>query len=180
MLMSWCHSGVRIVSHPDMGIMNVHNTVPCKSRLISKRDVSYKLCVYKAFCEKPLAKHRPHTMVRRSEVLHSLDVVRVKWLFMENSPDKGNTDTFCSRNSSHTGSGIFFHSSQYANFSKTRPYLSRHWFLDICWLGHFCPLKWEPYTLKPVILLTSCMYVYIYIYIYVCVCVYTIVGDVFC
>jgi hypothetical protein len=35
----------------------------------------------------------------------------------------------------HTGSGIFFHSSQCANFLTTHPYLSRHRFLDICWLG---------------------------------------------
>jgi hypothetical protein len=49
-------------------------------------------------------------MVRKKEELHSLDVVRVKCLFMESSPDRGNTDTFSSCNSSHIGSGILFHS----------------------------------------------------------------------
>jgi hypothetical protein len=47
-------------------------------------------------------------MVRRSEYLHSLAVLCAKRLFTENSPDKGNTDTFTSCNSSHTDSGIFF------------------------------------------------------------------------
>jgi hypothetical protein len=92
--MSWCHGGVGVAIHLDMGIMKVHNTVPCESRLINKQDVSYKLCGYNAFCEKPLAKHHPCTMVRRSVGLHSLDVVGVKWLLMENSSDKGNTDSF--------------------------------------------------------------------------------------
>jgi hypothetical protein len=81
--------------------------------------VSYIVCVYKAFCEEPLAKHRPCTMIRRSECLHSLGLVWVKRCLMENSPDRSNTDTFCSCSYSHTGSGIFLHSSQYANFSKT-------------------------------------------------------------
>jgi hypothetical protein len=46
-------------------------------------------------------------LIKRSEALHSLDVVWVKWLFLENSADKGNTDTSSSWNSSHTDSGIF-------------------------------------------------------------------------
>jgi hypothetical protein len=101
--------------------MKVDNTAPCDSRLISKQDVGYKPWVYNAFCEKPVAIHRPCTMVRRSEGLHSLDVVWVKWLSMENSPDKGNNDTFNSCSSSHSGSGIFFHSSQYrTNISGVR------------------------------------------------------------
>jgi hypothetical protein len=78
-------------------------------------------CVHEAFLEKLLAKHRPYTMVRGSEGLHSLDVV---WVFMENSADKGNTDTFSSCNSLHTGPGFFFHSSQYK--VKTSSYLNRH------------------------------------------------------
>jgi hypothetical protein len=105
-------------------------------------------CVYNAFCEKPLTKHHPCTVMKRTEGLHSLDVVRVKWLFMENSPDKGNTGTSSSCNSSQTGSGIFFHSSQYMNFSKNRPYLSRHWFLGITLTGTFCSFKWVLYLLK--------------------------------
>jgi hypothetical protein len=67
-----------IVIQPDMGIVKVHNTVPCESRLIIKQDVSYKLCVYNTFCKKPLAKHHPCMMVRRSKGLHSLDVVWAK------------------------------------------------------------------------------------------------------
>jgi hypothetical protein len=51
-----------------------------------------------------------------SEGLYSLDVAWAKWLFMENSPDKGNANIFSSCNFSHTGSGNFFHSSQYTNF----------------------------------------------------------------
>jgi hypothetical protein len=58
-------------------------------------------------------------MVRWSVGLHSLDVVWVKWLLMENFPDKVNIGILSNRNSSHTGSGIFFHSSQFVNFSKT-------------------------------------------------------------
>jgi hypothetical protein len=120
-----CHSGVGIVIHPGMGTVKGHNTVPCESNLISKQDVCYKMCVYNiAFCKKPLEKHHPCMMVR-SEGLQLLDLVWVKWLFMENSPNKSNNDTFSSCCSSYTGSWIFFHSSQYANL-KTRPYLSRH------------------------------------------------------
>jgi hypothetical protein len=78
MLMSRCRGGVGIVIHPDMGIMKVHNTITCESRLISKQYVSYKPRVYNAFCKKPVAIHRPCMMVRRSEGLHLLDVVWVK------------------------------------------------------------------------------------------------------
>jgi hypothetical protein len=105
LLMSSCHSGVGTVAHPHMGIMKVHNTVPCESCFISKQNVSYELYVYIAFCQMPLFKPHPCMMVRRREDLHSLDVVWVKWLLMENSSDKGNTDTFSSCNSPHTGSG---------------------------------------------------------------------------
>jgi hypothetical protein len=57
-------------------------------------------------------------MLRRSEHLHSLAVLCVKRLFMENSPDKGSTGTFSSCSSSHTGSGIFFsvHELPYREF----------------------------------------------------------------
>lgn len=82
--------------------------------------------VYSAFCEKPLAKHHPHMMVEKSDGLETLDVVWVKESFTKNSADKGNTNNFSSCNSSHTGFGTYFHSSQYANFSVTPPYLSRH------------------------------------------------------
>jgi hypothetical protein len=47
----WYHGGVG-TALPDMGIMKVHNTVPCDPRLISKQDVSYRVCVYSAFCVK--------------------------------------------------------------------------------------------------------------------------------
>jgi hypothetical protein len=94
-----------------------------------------------------LARHHPCMMVRRSEGLHSLDVVWVKWLFRENSVYKENTDTISSCNSLHTGYK-FFHSSQYVRFVKTYPYLSRNWFLDILWLGLFCSFKWVLYPLK--------------------------------
>jgi hypothetical protein len=53
-------------------------------------------------------------LVRSSEVLDSLEVVLVKWLFKEIAPEKGKADTFSRCNSSHTGSGIFFRFSQYA------------------------------------------------------------------
>jgi hypothetical protein len=43
--MSWCHGGVGIVIYTDIGIMEVHSTVPCESCIISKQDVSYKLCL---------------------------------------------------------------------------------------------------------------------------------------
>jgi hypothetical protein len=60
-----------------------------------------------------------------------------KLLFIGNSPDIGNTETCSNCNSSHIDSEIFFHSSQYANFSKTHPYPSRNLFLDVFWLGLF-------------------------------------------
>jgi hypothetical protein len=56
--------------------------------------------------------HRACTMIRMSEDLHSLDVV---WETVKSS-DKGNTETLSSCNWWHTGSGNFFHSSQYTNF----------------------------------------------------------------
>jgi hypothetical protein len=134
----WCHGGVEIVIHPDMGIMKVCNAVLCESFFVSKQDVSCKLCVYDAFCKKPLAKQCPYTMVRRSEGLYSLDVVWVNWV---------DTDNFSSWNSSHTGSEIF-QLSQYAYFLKTCPYLSRHWFLDVYCSGLFCSFKWVLCPLK--------------------------------
>jgi hypothetical protein len=137
--MSWCHGGLRIVIHAEVGIKKVHDTVPCESHLLNNDYVSYKLRVYNEFCRKSWAKHHPCVMVRRSEGLHSLCVVRRKWLFLESSPDKGTTDPFSNFNSQHTDSGIY--PSQYANFSKTRPYHSRRWFLDICWLQVFCSFK---------------------------------------
>jgi hypothetical protein len=110
-------------------------------------------CVYNAFCEKRLAKRHPCTTIRRSEGSHLLDVVRVKWLFMENYPDKGNTNTFSSCNSSHTSSGIF-RASQYANFSKTSQHFITHWLLDTYRLGFFCSLEYY-IPLRPV---TSCIH----------------------
>jgi hypothetical protein len=95
------------LSSTKTSIVKVHNTVPCESHLISKQDVSCKLCVYK--------KSHPCTRIRRSEGLNSLDVVWVKWLFMDNSPDKWNAGTLSSWNSSHIGSGVFC-SPHYVNF----------------------------------------------------------------
>jgi hypothetical protein len=69
--MSWCHGGAEIVIHPGMGIMKVHDTVPCQSRLISKHDVSYKLCL-QCILRESTEKHRPFTMAWRSEGLQSL------------------------------------------------------------------------------------------------------------
>jgi hypothetical protein len=141
MLMSWGHGGVGTVIHPNIGIMKVHSTVPCESHLISN-------CV---FTTQFARSHWQNTALALwpggVRACTSLDVVWVEWLFEENSPDKGNTDTFSSCNSSHTGSGIFLHSSQYANFSKTHPYLSRHWFLETSWLGLLCSFKWVLYPL---------------------------------
>jgi hypothetical protein len=136
--MSWCYGLERIVIHSDIVIMKVQNPSPCESRLIRKQDVSHKLCVYKVFCEKPLTKHRPCTIVRRSEY-----VVWVKWLLMDNSQDKGNTVTFSSCNSSHIGSGVFFYFSQYVAFSKTRPYLTY-----VMLTGMFFSFKWVLYPIK--------------------------------
>jgi hypothetical protein len=70
-MLMWYHGGVWIVIHPDMGIMKFHSPVPCESCLISKQDVSNKLCTYNAFL---LAKHHPCMMVSRSEGLHSQGV----------------------------------------------------------------------------------------------------------
>jgi hypothetical protein len=47
----------------------------------------------------------------------------------------------------YTGSEIF-QSSQYANFLKTWPYLSRHWFLDVYCLGLSCSFEWVLCPLK--------------------------------
>jgi hypothetical protein len=38
------------------------------------------------------------------------------------------------------------------------PYLSRHRFLDICWLQLFCSLKWLPYHFKPVTIFKHSVY----------------------
>jgi hypothetical protein len=122
MLMSWCHGVVGIVIHPQKGVMKVHNTARYESRLIRKQNVGYKLCVYKAFCEQPLRKHIC-TMVSGSEGLHSLDVVWVKWLFMESSPEKWNTKT--SSNCKFRDSLLLFSARE---LPKTSPYFSRHWF----------------------------------------------------
>jgi hypothetical protein len=46
-----------------MGVMKVHNAVSCESGLISKRDISYKLWVYNAFCES----HRQNTTLALAE-----------------------------------------------------------------------------------------------------------------
>jgi hypothetical protein len=78
-------------------------------------------CVYKEFSEKPLAKHRPCTTVRRREGLHSLDVVRAIIQTRGVPTPSGR----------HTGSGVFFHSPHYANFSKSGSYLSMHSLLDV-------------------------------------------------
>jgi hypothetical protein len=101
-------------------------------------------------------------MVRRSEDVHSMDVTWVKWLFMEDSPDKGNADTSGGCNSSHISSAFFFHFSQYANFSKTRPHISRHWFLDIWRVRHLAHLNEDYSLLKHInILLTLCIFPFI-------------------
>jgi hypothetical protein len=42
-----------------MGITKVYNTAPCESRLINMQDVSYKLCVYKAFLLEAIGKTPP-------------------------------------------------------------------------------------------------------------------------
>jgi hypothetical protein len=99
-----------------------------------KQDVSYTLWVYKTLCEKPLAKYYPCTMVRRTEGLHSLDVVRVKWYFTVNSPDKRNTDL----------SGIFFH--------KHSPYLGVRTYGDWAYFAH---LREYHTPLKPVTIYVS-------------------------
>jgi hypothetical protein len=75
-------------------------------------------------------------------------VAWAKWLFLENSPGKAKTFSSCS--SSHTDSVMFFHSSQYPNFSKIRLRLSRHWLMYIRLLGCFAHLNEYYIPLKPV------------------------------
>lgn len=139
-----------IVIHSDTGIIRC--TVSCEPHLISKRDISYKLCL-QCICGKPLTKHHPWTMVMRNECLHSLDVLWIKWLSMYNFADKGNTDNFSCCNSSHTGSRIFCHFSQYSNFSKIR----RNWFLGKCWQGIFTHLS-EYYTHLMTLIILNILY----------------------
>jgi hypothetical protein len=43
--MSWCLSGVEVIGHSDLVIMKFRDTDPCESRLVSKEDVNYKLCL---------------------------------------------------------------------------------------------------------------------------------------
>jgi hypothetical protein len=59
MSMSMSHGGVVIVIQRDTSIMKVYNRVPCEFRLINKRDVSYKLCVYKSFLLETIDKTPP-------------------------------------------------------------------------------------------------------------------------
>lgn len=105
MLMSWCHSSVGFAIQPNMGIIKVHNEVPCESHLISEQDVSCKLCVYNTYC-----KTQWSGGVRTC----------THWM-LHMSSDHGE---FC-RQEKHRYSqqlqifahcsGTFFHSSQYAN-----------------------------------------------------------------
>jgi hypothetical protein len=53
------HGGVGIVIHPDMDIMKVLNTALCESRLISKQDVSYRICVCNEFLREAIGKMSP-------------------------------------------------------------------------------------------------------------------------
>jgi hypothetical protein len=78
--------------------------------------------------------------------------VMVKMIVHENSPNDGNTNNFSSGSSSHTETGNLYLSSQYPNFQKIHPHLSRHGLLEICWLGVFCSFKWVLYPFKPVAL----------------------------
>jgi hypothetical protein len=88
MLLSWCHGGVGIVIHPDMGTIKVHSTVQCESYLISKQDVRYKLCLH-WLCVKPLAKRHPCATVRS-------EVVWLKSVFIKNTLGKART-ILCTR-----------------------------------------------------------------------------------
>jgi hypothetical protein len=127
MLMSCCHGGVGTDIHPDMAIAQVHSTFPYESRVISKQDASCKLCVYNAFCE---SRCQNTTLAGWSGGVGAC--TRWMWYgYSETSADKWNTDTFSTCKSPNAGSEISFHSSQYEKFSKARPYLSRHSFLDI-------------------------------------------------
>jgi hypothetical protein len=110
MLMSWCHGRVGTVSRPDMGTMKDHSTVSCESRLTSEQNVSYRVWVYNAFCEKSLAKHHPCTIVM-SEAFHSLETVRVKWLLMEISPDKGVPGSYSSFLNTRTSQKVAYFSA---------------------------------------------------------------------
>jgi hypothetical protein len=100
-------------------------------------------CVYNAFCEEWLAKSHPCTTVGRSG--GGMGKVTVHGEFSR----QGERRYIQSCNSLHTSSGIFSHTSQYANFSKTRPYPGRHWLMDIRRLGFFCSLEYY-IPLRPV------------------------------
>jgi hypothetical protein len=128
LLMSWCHGGVGIAIHPDMGIMRVRNTVPCQSCCISKQDVSYKKCVYNAFSENPRAKHHPCTTWSDSS-----------WGILQTRGTPIPSAAAIPRTLVPRLPPLF---------SKTRPYVSRHRFLGIAdWefpvnLSEYCsPLK---------------------------------------
>jgi len=47
-----------------------------------KKDICYRSWVYKTHYEKPVENHHPCTMARKTEGLHFLVVVRVKWFFI--------------------------------------------------------------------------------------------------
>jgi hypothetical protein len=136
----WCW-----VCQPPKRITTVHNTVLCESRLISKQDVSYILCVHNTFCKKPLARRDPCTMVR-SEGLHWLDVVSAEWVFMENSPNEGSTLV--------PGS-----SCALLNMRTSRKHVTIsagvNFWTCVNW-NCFCSYKWVLYTLlNPVMFITS-------------------------
>jgi hypothetical protein len=128
------------------GYYESYKTIPCEFRLISKQNDSYKLCVYNAFCEKPSAKHHPCTMVRRSMGLHSLDVVWVEWLFMENYPDKGTADTF--RKAHWIRDRLPLSTRELLENSAIPQQALTSVRLDVCCLRLTGAFKWTVYPLK--------------------------------
>jgi hypothetical protein len=70
--MSSCHGGVWSAIHPDKGNTKIHNTAPVNPASSTNRILATNCVFTMQFCENPLAKHQPCTMVRKSKGLHSL------------------------------------------------------------------------------------------------------------
>lgn len=78
--------GVSIV--PDICIIKVHNNTPFMFCSVCTQGVCYELWVYNIFCRKPSLKQQTCRMVRKILGLRLLDVVLLKWWFVEISPEK--------------------------------------------------------------------------------------------
>lgn len=115
MFMSWCHGGVGTVIHPDKAIMKF--TIP--SLVNPTSSVHRMFATNYVFTMHFGRSHWKYTILARWSEKWGLALTgcgRNKVILTKDSPDKWNTRTFSRCSSSHTGSGIFSHSSQYINF----------------------------------------------------------------